>query len=89
MRLAHVVAGVDRINNAELTPQSPARIYLKSNARRPLVRQLVRPRKVRAELAFGPGKEPSSYDSATPKTVEKHAINACLCNWFATARIEL
>ena len=53
------------------------------------MRQLVKPAKVRAGLAYGPASRPPSYDDATPSTVNGQAIDANLREWYVAARTEL
>ena len=68
------VAGVARVDDAGLNPHWPARIYLRSDARRHLVRQLVRPRKIPGQLPDGPLPPAPDYTEATPSHVNEYEI---------------
>ena len=52
--IAHAVAGIQRIEDAGLFPHWPSRLLIRGDARRHLVRQLVRPEFVPAVLLAGP-----------------------------------
>ena len=52
--LAHAVAGIQRIEDAGLFPHWASRLLIRGDARRHLVRQLVRPELVPAIILAGP-----------------------------------
>ena len=62
--LAHAVAGISRIEGAVLHPHWPSRFLLRGDARRQLVRRLVKPRPVPALLPHGPLPRPQELPSA-------------------------
>ena len=72
------VAGIARIDDSGLNPHWPVRLYLRSNARRHLVRQLVRPCKVPGVLPCGPKPAAPDYADATPAHVAQQEIDRCM-----------
>ena len=83
------VAGVARIEDAGLKPHWPVRLYLRSNARRHLVRQLVRPRKIPGVLPHGPAARPPDFSDAIPASVSRHEVDRCVHSWYKKVREEL
>ena len=65
--LAHAVVGIQRTEDAGVCPHFPSRLLLRGDARRHLVRQLVRPELVPATLPQGPF--PSSVRSFPTESV--------------------
>ena len=61
------------------------RIVLRGDARRKLVRSMVRPTKVPGVLPHGPAQPPPSYDSITNQPGRAKAVD----EWFEKARGEL
>ena len=82
------VAGVSRVDDAGLNPHWPARLYLRTGARRHLVRQLVRPLKVPAVIPHGPVGPGLDYTDARPTSVSQQVVNDCMAAWYAKARRE-
>ena len=86
--LLPAVAGIARIDDAGLSPHWPTRLYLRSDARRHLVRQLVRPRKVPGLLPCGPTTPVPDYSDATPSSVSQSEVDTCMSVWYSKAREE-
>ena len=87
--LLPAVAGVARIEDAGLNPHWPVRLYLRGDARKHLVRQLIRPAKIPGVLPHGPSLCPPSYENATPSHVSHEVIDKCTSAWYENARKEL
>ncbi len=85
--LSPSVVGVQRVDNAGLSPHYPARLLLRGDARRHAVRQLVRPALVAAALPPGPLPEPDlRYQQAT--SMDAQELDACAEQWHEAARRE-
>ena len=83
-----MVAGVQRLEDAGLSPHWPSRLLLHGNGRRQFTRALIRPKRVPAQLPHGPLPAPSGFDEATPATVTATAINDAIDAWHKEARKE-
>ena len=85
--LAHAVAGIQRIDDAGLFPHWPSRLLIRGDARRHLVRQLVRPDLVPGVLPAGPLPRPRLL---FPHGIDASAdaINIATAEWHSAAREE-
>ena len=86
--LAPSVAGVMRIDNAELNPHSPSRLLLRGDARRRMVRQLVRDTRVPGTLPEGPAPLSSPGPARGDMQTEEQVAQATI-QWYAAARGEV
>ena len=88
--IAHAVHAVQRITDAGTNPHFPARLLVRGNARRYLVRTLQRPGKVPGFLPQGPPRQPPQYPCAT-KLQCNHtdtAVEEATKQWYTAARQE-
>jgi hypothetical protein len=85
--IAHAVVAVQRLEDGGLFPHYPTRLLVRGNARRYMVRELVKPRLVAGELPAGPPNRPPSY-FATVGAIETD-LNLAAMMWYETAREEL
>ena len=89
--LAHVVRGVQRVEDAGLKPHFPSRLLIAGDARRHAIRKLVKPGKVEGALPHGPTAKPKpeafrqvSTDGSC-SAAEAHEAMQC---WYKGAREE-
>ena len=87
-RLAHLVAGVARIEDGGLHPHWPSRLYVRADGRRHLVRKIVRPERVPGVLPFGPLPKPAGLAASLEKSVDKETLDESAHAWLAAARAE-
>ena len=85
--LVHAVAGGQRIEDAGLHPHWPVRLLLRGDARRYLVRRLVRPQLIPAVLPHGPLHLPRPVfpDGVVATSA---GVEAATLQWLAAARTE-
>ena len=86
--LAPAVAAVRRIDDGGFEPHWPARLLLRSGARRALKRELVRPQKVPALLPCGPPPAPPDYAHTNPTSMTKEAVSQAATAWYKAAHAE-
>jgi len=86
--LVCTVAGIARVDGAGLHPHAPSRLYLRSDAKRMLTRQLVKPAKVPGLLPFGPLPEPVHLDAVKPTGVSLAEVDRAMKAWDQEARKE-
>ena len=87
--LAHAVVGVQRVEDAGLSPHYPTRLLLRGDARRLVVRRLARPSKVPGVIPSGPQLPPPSYDQVGVDVVSASGIDAAFDQWYRLMRTEL
>jgi hypothetical protein len=87
--LLPAVLGAQRVEEAELSPHSPARILLRVDARRAAVRRLVRPPHVHGSLPFGPLPEPPAFDVIGHDISAPADIDAAVAAWHLAVRQQL
>ena len=85
--IAHEVVAVQRLEDGGLYPHYPSRLLVHGNARRYMVRKLVKPPIVAGELPAGPPSRPPSY-IATVGAIQAD-LNLATTLWYDTAREEL
>ena len=99
---SHAVAGVQRIEGVGTQPHFPSRLLLRGDARRFMVRNLVRSKRVPPVLMHGPQPKPPSYEnvlrlaggvplrtsSSDIDNKTKEDITTAISTWRATARSE-
>ena len=83
------VVGVQRIADAGLCPHSPVRLLLRGDARRPMVRKLVRPPRINGVLPFGPTNDPDRCSSLRHAAPDGADLNIACVEWYAAARYEV
>jgi len=76
------------VDGAGLHPHAPSRLYLRSDAKRVLTRQLVKPAKVPGLLPFGPLPEPVHLDAVKPTGVSRAEVDRAMNAWDQEARKE-
>jgi len=86
--LMPAIVGIARLDDAGTSPHFPARLYLRSDARRKLVRHLARPEKVPGVLPHGPLPLCTPPPEVTPVQVTEDAINTAADAFFRCARAE-
>jgi len=86
--LAPAVVAILRLDDAGLFPHFPARIILRSDARRRAIRTLTRPTKIPGCLPFGPALRARSYLQCTNGAIRDHIDDRMEC-WYRLARQEL
>ena len=86
--LAHAIAGVQRVDDAGFSPQYPARLLMRGDARRQVVRRLARPSKVPGLLPSGPQLPPPSYDNIGVGVASATGIDSAFDQWYRLARTE-
>ena len=86
--LAPAVAGIARVEDAALHPHRPARLFVQSDARRFLTRQLTKPDRVPGLLPAGPLPRPVEHRLLYPAAVDKEATDAAARRWMIAARNE-
>ena len=100
---AHAVAGVQRIECVGISPHFPARLLIRGDARRFLVRTFVRPKRVPPTLMFGTQSKPPCYGKVINElneiptrldnTVAMPSASACISkamvDWYTLAIEEL
>jgi len=86
--LAHVVAGIARIDDAGLYPRKPVRLYVHSACRRFMTRQLARPARVDGVLPAGPLPRPRCPEQYYPTEVTMEAVDVAAAKWFYEAKAE-
>ena len=86
--LRHAVAAIQRIDDAGLSPHWPARLLLRGDARRPLIRTLVRPTSVPGVLPAGPLPSTAAFDSIGLQSHDSPSIDAGLRDWYKLAHSE-
>ena len=99
---AHAVAGVQRIEGVGISPHFPARLLIRGDARRFMVRTLVRPKRVPPTLMFGPQPKPPCYgkvfnalkdiptrlDNTVAMPSASASISNAMVDWYTLAREE-
>ena len=84
---AEAIVGIQRIENAGTSPHWPSRLLVRGDARRKMVRKLVRSRKVPAVLPFGPLPDQIPiFPDGIPD--DEKAIDAAAITWHQAARKE-
>ena len=86
--LAHAVVGIQRLHDGGCHPHYPVRLLLRGNARRYLVRRLVKPPLAAGELPAGPPNRPPSYIQ-TQLAIQKGDLHEATMGWYSAARAEL
>jgi endonuclease/exonuclease/phosphatase family metal-dependent hydrolase len=88
--IAHAVVAVQRIEDGACKPHWPARLLIKSNARRMAVRKLVRAKKVPGTLPFGPPPTPQDYSKVHSLVAHQsmQQTSAAATEWYTLARKE-
>jgi len=87
-KLHLAIAGVARLNDAGTNPHWPARLFIHSDARRQLSRQLVRPMRVAGILPHGPLPCPDASRVAPPASVDEGEIDRAMSSWWDAAKHE-
>ena len=87
--ISHSVLTVQRITDAGLSPHSPVRLLLRGDARRPMVRRLVRPPRIEGALPHGPANDPDKYPKLRHAALDGSDINSACAEWYACARAEV
>ena len=83
--LQHAVRGVQRVEDAGLVPRTLTRLLLIGDARRPAIRQLVKPSSVTAQIPYGPPAQPPVYVCVGTDDVDEF-IETAMRKWYTTAR---
>ena len=86
--LRHAVAGIARIDDAGLHPHFPVRLFVRGDARRHMVRTLVRPPCVPGLLPHGPLPRGPPLEHLKPTEVSIEAVDAAAARWNSAARAE-
>ena len=88
--IAHAVVAVQRVEDGACKPHWPARLLIKSNARRMAVRKLVRAKKVPGTLPFGPPCAPQDYSKVHCLVAHQslQQTSAAATEWYTLARKE-
>ena len=86
--IAHAVVGVQRLQDGGMNPHWASRLLLRGDARRFVVRKLVKPPKVDGVLPAGPAHEPPDYNAVTDLAGSAESINAAMVAWYSAARQE-
>ena len=86
--LRPAVAAVQRLDDAGLHPHWPARLLIRGNARRPMVRRLVRPCAVPGVLPHGPLPQPSLPPGLDEPASMAEDLATATALWYDTARVE-
>ena len=86
--LLHTVAGVQRLDDANLSPHSPCRLLLRADGRRHAARKLHRAPRVPAALPHGPMPKPPDYSMVHDAAETKSGIAGAMVKWYQLARQE-
>jgi hypothetical protein len=86
--IAHAVVGVQRIEDGGMNPHWVARLLVRGDSRRHMVRKLLKPSRVDALLPEGPQLRPPSYQAVFDKAEDPTTLDDATRLWYASARIE-
>ena len=85
--LAHAVVAIQRLDDAGLFPHFPVRMLIKGNARRFMVRKLIKPPLVPGALPHGPSPPPKSFASVHD-LAQRDQLDLATILWLEGAREE-
>ena len=86
--LTHAVVGVQRLEDAGMSPHWASRLILRGDARRHMVRELVKPPRVDGALPQGPGAQPPSYEHVELLAACRGTLDMAMEAWYKAARAE-
>ena len=82
------VHSIVRLNDVGLNPHWPTRLLIKGNARRHLVRRLVKPGRIPGHLPPGPVKQQDGFVSCACDVPSLASIQIATSTWYKLARKE-